>query len=34
MIGFLLPARFLLFAACGALLSLYLWVGWRSRTAK
>jgi hypothetical protein len=34
MIAFLLWARFLLFAACGALLSLYLWVGWRSRTAK
>jgi hypothetical protein len=34
MIAFLLWARFLLFAACGALLLLYLWVGWRSRTAK
>jgi hypothetical protein len=34
MIAFLLGARFLLLAACGALVSLYLWVGWRSRTTK
>ena len=34
MIAFLLWARFLLFAGCGALISLYLWIGCRSGTAK
>lgn len=34
MIAYLLWARFVLLAACGALISLYFWVGWRSRTAK
>ena len=34
MIAFLLWGRFLLLAACGALLLLYCWVGWRTRTAK
>jgi hypothetical protein len=31
MIAFLLWARVLLFVACGALVSLYLWIGYRSR---
>ena len=34
MIAYLLWARFLWFAACGALIALYLWVGWRSRATK
>ena len=34
MIAVLLWARFLLFAACGALVSLYVWVAWRSRMTK
>jgi len=34
MIAFLLWARFLLFVACGVLISLYLVIGWRSDTAK
>ena len=34
MIAFLLWARFLLLAACGALVSLYLWIGYRSDSAE
>jgi hypothetical protein len=30
MIGVLLLARFVLLLACGALISLYLWIGYRS----
>ena len=31
MIAFLLWARVLFFVACGALVSLYLWIAYRSR---
>jgi hypothetical protein len=34
MIAFLLWARFLLLAACGALVLLYLWIGYRSDSAE
>jgi hypothetical protein len=34
MIAYLLWARFLLLAACGALVSLYLWIGYRSDSAE
>ena len=30
MIAFLLEARFVFLVACGALVSLYLWIGYRS----
>ena len=33
MIALLLWARFLLLMACGALVVLYLWIGYRSRKA-
>lgn len=32
--AFLLWARVLFLLACGALVSLYLWIGWRSHSAK
>ena len=32
-IAFLLRARFVLLAACGALVALYLWIGYRSYRA-
>jgi hypothetical protein len=34
MMAFLLWARFLFLLACGGLVSLYLWIGCRSHTAK
>jgi hypothetical protein len=34
MIALLLRARVLLFVACGALVALYLWIGYRSRRAE
>jgi hypothetical protein len=34
MMTFLLEARFLFLLACGALVSLYLWIGCRSHPAK
>jgi hypothetical protein len=34
MIAFLLWARFFFLGACGALVSLYLWVGYRSHRAE
>jgi|1186.fasta_scaffold66484_2 hypothetical protein len=34
MMAFLLSARLLFLLACGALVSLYVWIGWRSHTAK
>ena len=34
MIATLLWARFLFLLACGALVLLYLWIGWRSHGAK
>ena len=34
MIALLLWARFLLLLACAALVSLYLWIGWRTHAAK
>jgi hypothetical protein len=34
MMTFLLWARFLFLLACGALVSLYVWIGWRSHAAK
>jgi hypothetical protein len=34
MIAFLWWARVLFFVACGALVSLYLWIGFRSRGAE
>jgi len=32
-IGFLLWARFVLLIACGVLVALYLWIGYRSHRA-
>jgi hypothetical protein len=32
-IALLLQARFVLLAACGALVALYLWIGYRSHRA-
>jgi len=34
MIAFLLWARVLFFVACGGLVSLYVWIGYRSRGAE
>ncbi len=34
MIAFLVWARFFFLLACGALVSLYLWIGYKSRTAE
>jgi hypothetical protein len=34
MIALLLWARFLFLMACGALVALYLWIGYRSRKAE
>ena len=34
MIAFLLRARFLFLPACAALVSLYLWIGYRSHRAE
>jgi hypothetical protein len=34
MIAFLLWARFLFLLACGALVSLYLWIAYKSRMAE
>jgi hypothetical protein len=34
MIALLLSARVVFFAACGALVSLYLWIGYRSRSTE
>jgi hypothetical protein len=34
MIAFLLRARFFFLLACAALVSLYLWIGYRSHTAE
>ena len=34
MIVFLLWARFVFLLVCGALVSLYLWIGYRSRRAE
>ena len=34
MMAFLLAARFLFLVACGALVFLYLWIGWQSHSAK
>jgi hypothetical protein len=34
MIAFLLSARFFFLLACGALVLLYLWIGYRSNTAE
>jgi hypothetical protein len=34
MITFLLQARFFFLVACGALVSLYLWIGYCSRKAE
>jgi hypothetical protein len=34
MIAFLLSARFLFILACGDLISLYLWIGYRSHKAE
>ncbi len=34
MIAYLLWARFVFLAACGALVSLYLWIGYRSNRAE
>ena len=34
MIAFLLSARFFFLLACGALVALYLWIGYRSHKAE
>jgi hypothetical protein len=34
MIAFLLSARFFFLGVCGALVSLYLWIGYRSHRAE